>query len=80
MEFEKRQKPKRQVKFWLENRGIPHNTLVIEQLPPHHGIQAFARKWRFHLLGNWCRNNSVDGVMLAHTIEDQAERPFICVS
>ena len=66
-----------QVKLWLENRGIPHNTLVIEQLPPHHGIQAFARKWRFHLLGNWCRNNSVDGVMLAHTIEDQAETVYM---
>ena len=62
-----------QVKSWLTKRGIPHVTLVLDQPFPRYGIQAFARKWRFQLLGDWCRINLVDVVMLAHTIEDQME-------
>ena len=62
-----------QVKSWLTRRGIPHVTLVLDQPFPRYGIQAFARKWRFQLLGDWCRINLVDVVMLAHTIEDQME-------
>ena len=62
-----------QVKSWLTERGIPHVTLVLDQPFPRYGIQAFARKWRFQLLGDWCRINLVDVVMLAHTIEDQME-------
>ena len=62
-----------QVKSWLTKRAIPHVTLLLDQPFPRHGIQAFARKWRFQLLGDWCRINSVGAVMLAHTIEDQME-------
>ena len=62
-----------QVKSWLTRRGIAHVTLVLDQPFPRYGIQAFARKWRFQLLGDWCRTNLVDVVMLAHTIEDQME-------
>ena len=62
-----------QVKSWLTKRGIPHVTLLLDHPFPRHGIQAFARKWRFQLLGDWCRINPVDVVMLAHTIEDQME-------
>ena len=62
-----------QVKSWLTKRGIPHVTLLLDHPFPRHGIQAFARKWRFQLLGDWCRINLVDVVMLAHTIEDQME-------
>ena len=63
----------KQVKSWLTKRAIPHVTLLLDQPFPCHGIQAFARKWRFQLLGDWCRINLVDVVMLAHTIEDQME-------
>ena len=62
-----------QVKSWLTRRGIAHVTLVLDQPFPRYGIQAFARKWRFQLLGDWCRINLADVVMLAHTIEDQME-------
>ena len=62
-----------QVKSWLTKRGIPHVTLMLDQTFPRYGIQAFARKWRFQLLGDWCRNNLAEVVMLAHTIEDQME-------
>ena len=62
-----------QVKSWLTKRGIPHVTLLLDHPFPRHGIQAFARKWRFQLIGDWCRINLVDEVMLAHTIEDQME-------
>ena len=61
------------MKSWLTKRGIPHVTLLLDHPFPRHGIQAFARKWRFQLLGDWCRINLVDVVMLAHTIEDQME-------
>ena len=40
-----------QVKSWLTKRGIPHVTLMLDQTFPRYGIQAFARKWRFQLLG-----------------------------
>ena len=62
-----------QVKIWLTRREISHVTLTLDQPFPSYGIQAFARKWRFQLLGDWCRTNLVDVVMLAHTIEDQME-------
>ena len=62
-----------QVKSWLTRRGIPHVTLMLNEPFPRYGIQAFARKWRFQLLGDWCRINLADVVMLAHTIEDQME-------
>mgnify|MGYP003876611979 FL=1 len=62
-----------QVKSWLTKRGIPHVTLMLNEPFPRYGIQAFARKWRFQLLGDWCRINLADVVMLAHTIEDQME-------
>jgi len=62
-----------QVKSWLTRRGIPHVTLMLNEPSPRYGIQAFARKWRFQLLGDWCRINLADVVMLAHTIEDQME-------
>ena len=62
-----------QVKSWLTRRGIPHVTLMLNESFPRYGIQAFARKWRFQLLGDWCRINLADVVMLAHTIEDQME-------
>ena len=62
-----------QVKSWLTKRGVPHVTLLLDHPFPRHGIQAFARKWRFQLIGDWCRINLVDEVMLAHTIEDQME-------
>ena len=37
------------------------------------GIQDAARQARYELLTDWCRINSADALLVAHTLEDQAE-------
>ena len=48
-------------------------TLLLESTLSAPWNTGLCRKWRFQLLGDWCRINLVDVVMLAHTIEDQME-------
>ena len=42
-------------------------------IKPKANIEAVARDIRYHLMGAWCRARRVNGLYLAHTLEDQAE-------
>jgi tRNA(Ile)-lysidine synthase len=63
----------RSVGRWLRARGIAHRILTWTGPKPRTGIQAAAREARYRLLRGWCRRHHVLHVLVAHTIEDQAE-------
>ncbi len=52
---------------------VSHQTLEVEEEAPETGIQEWARKRRFDLLSRWSQQHGGVPVMLAHTLEDQAE-------
>lgn len=62
-----------QVHDWLRGRGIAHHTLVWDGAKPVSDLQAAAREARYGLLGNFCRDNGILHLLLAHHREDQAE-------
>jgi tRNA(Ile)-lysidine synthase len=53
--------------------GLKAETLVWKESKPHSDIEASAREARYRLIGRWCQAHDVDGVYVAHTVEDQAE-------
>jgi tRNA(Ile)-lysidine synthase len=61
------------VGIWLRSRGISHRTLRVSETRPVAGIQNAARNWRFAAFNSWCRDNDAGPILLAHTVEDQAE-------
>src|SRR5262249_48801739 len=63
----------RQVASWCAARGIDHVVLRGHEPLRAHGIQAAARALRYALLEDWCRENFVLHLTLAHQCEDQAE-------
>lgn len=62
-----------QVAAWCRARGIAHHTLVWTGNKPDKGIQAAARAARYDLLENWCRAQDYDALLVAHSLNDQAE-------
>jgi tRNA(Ile)-lysidine synthase len=62
-----------QVAAWLRARGIAHVTLVRPDAPPAGNLQAAARRMRYRLMSDWCRDAGVLHLALAHHREDQAE-------
>jgi tRNA(Ile)-lysidine synthase len=63
-----------QIGAWLAARQIPHHTLLWEDHPPaRRGLQAAARAARHRLLEEWCAENGVLHLLLAHHRQDQAE-------
>jgi tRNA(Ile)-lysidine synthase len=63
----------RQVGAWLAARGINHHVLRWEGERPASGVQAAARQARYRLMAEWCREAGVLHLLVAHTLEDQAE-------
>lgn len=63
----------RQVASWLGSRGIDHHCLMWTGVKPQSAIQARARAARYDLLNDWCCQNRVLHLLLAHHQEDQAE-------
>jgi tRNA(Ile)-lysidine synthase len=53
--------------------GVPHYGLVWGGPKPQTGLQAAARDARFALLSNCARQAGAAGLVLAHTLDDQAE-------
>ena len=53
--------------------GVAHQTLAVEANAPSTGIQEWARAQRLELLSRWSRAQGEVPVLLAHTLEDQAE-------
>lgn len=62
-----------QVAAWMANWGLPHHILRWDGEKPSAGIQDAARHVRYALLTDWCRVNGADALLVAHTLEDQAE-------
>jgi tRNA(Ile)-lysidine synthase len=62
---------------WVEERsaelGFSHQALVWTGAKPPHGLQAAARSARYDLLAGFCRDHSIPAIVMAHTIDDQAE-------
>lgn len=58
---------------WLKPLGIAHHVLTWQGPKPQAAIQAEARKARYRLMSSWCRNAGALHLLLAHTMDDQAE-------
>ena len=52
---------------------IEHHILVWNEKKPLTGIEEAARNARYQLIGDWCKQNKVSCVMVAHHLFDQAE-------
>lgn len=52
---------------------IEHHILQWKGKKPKSDVEAAARTARFRLMGDWCRQNEVDCLLLAHHSLDQAE-------
>ncbi|MBP5615174.1 MAG: tRNA lysidine(34) synthetase TilS [Alphaproteobacteria bacterium] len=61
------------VKKIAEKYGIKHHILVWEGKKPQTGIEEAARVARYALINDWCIQNNVHCVMMAHHLQDQAE-------
>ncbi len=63
-----------QVKRWLDASDIAHHTLEWKQASEKTGsVQARAREARYQLMTDWCRENRVTTLLVAHHLEDQGE-------
>ncbi len=63
----------RRVGRWMGNLGIGHETLIWPGDKPSSGIQAAARRARYKLMNDWCRDAGVLHLLLGHHRRDQAE-------
>lgn len=63
----------KQVKKWLSAKKIEHFTLTYKGQKPKANIQDEARKIRYNLMLEWCRDNGVIHLLVAHHAQDQAE-------
>jgi tRNA(Ile)-lysidine synthase len=61
------------VRAWAKALGLDHAILNWEGAKPSTGIQAAARAARYRLMGDWCRAHGAKVLLVAHTIDDQAE-------
>ncbi len=61
------------VSKWLANKNIKHTILMWEGDKPESNIQANARDARYRLLTEFCKNEDVDALFVAHNKQDQAE-------
>lgn len=58
---------------WLGQQGIEHHILTWRGDKPQADIQAAARRARYGLIEDWCRQAGIVHVVLAHHQDDQAE-------
>lgn len=58
---------------WLKKHGINHHVLRWEGKKPQSNIQESAREARYGLLTGYCRERGIPALLVAHTLEDQAE-------
>lgn len=56
---------------------IEHHILTWEGKKPTQGIEEAARIARYNLIYDWCRQNGVQTLCVAHHLQDQAETFFI---
>jgi tRNA(Ile)-lysidine synthase len=63
----------RQVADWVSALGIEHHILRWTGAKPATRLQQAAREARYQLLRSWCGVRGVLHLLVAHTLEDQAE-------
>ena len=61
----------------MQNLGIEHHILTWEGEKPTQGIEEAARIARYNLIYDWCRQNEVNTLCVAHHLLDQVETFFI---
>ncbi len=66
-----------QVRTWLQEKGIEHHILTWSGVKPKTRVEEKAREARYRLLLDWCHENKVSCLFLAHQLEDQAETFFL---
>jgi tRNA(Ile)-lysidine synthase len=62
---------------WAEARGMQGAVLPVRASAPRGNIEDWARDARYSLMGEWCRQNTVEALLVAHTLDDQAETLLI---
>ena len=58
---------------WLRAKGLKHVILSWSGEKPTTGIQQAARQARYLAMEQWCKENAIEYLLLAHHQEDQAE-------
>lgn len=58
---------------WLKDRGVSAVVLQHRGPRPRSNIQAAARRMRYDLMRDWCIEQTVPMLAVAHHLEDQAE-------
>lgn len=71
------QKEAQTVHDWLLQAGIDHTILTWTGTKPQTRIEEKAREARYALLTNWCCQEKVPVLLLAHHADDQAETFFL---
>jgi tRNA(Ile)-lysidine synthase len=66
-------KEAKQVGAWLKKQGIAHAILTWNGRKPVRNVQEAARKARYRLLSDYCKTHKIEGLLVAHHLEDQAE-------
>jgi len=61
------------VNKWLAGYGISHKTLQWDEHKNTSNIQAKARNARYRLMADYCTENNIKMLAVAHTLDDQAE-------
>ena len=61
------------VQAWARARGLESHILPWKGEKPASGIEGKAREARYTLLGEWCAAHDVPSLVVAHTLDDQAE-------
>ena len=61
------------VKKVMDIFGIEHHILEWEGTKPQTGIEEQARIARYNLICDWCKNNNICNLIIAHHLYDQAE-------
>jgi tRNA(Ile)-lysidine synthase len=65
------------VKSWCNELGIEHHTLNWEGIKPSTSVQQKAREARYKLLIDFCNQNKIKALVMAHHLEDQVETFFM---
>jgi len=61
------------VQAWARAKGLEAHILSWKGRKPVSGIEGKAREARYALMGEWCAAHDVPSLLVAHTLEDQAE-------
>jgi len=63
----------RKVVHWAKAAGLKSRALRWEGAHPDSDVEAAARQARYRLMGEWAHANDIEGLYVAHTLDDQAE-------